>query len=198
MSSNRENMVNPLNTSTKNVIGRENDIYGSCKSVSNYEKIERIGEGTYGDVYCAVNKATKSVVALKRIILHNEKQDGFPLTSLREISALRRSSHPNIVSLLDVVVGGRRDGVFLVFEYCEHDLSSLMRNIKKPFMESEVKRLTMQLLSAVGYLHDHWIIHRDIKLSNLLYNNYGMLKLADFGLCRTFSNPPVAMTHVRS
>jgi serine/threonine protein kinase len=171
-------------------------VFGTCKSVVAYEKIKRIGEGTYGDVYCAVNKITKSVVALKRIILHNEKQDGFPLTSLREISALRRCNHPNIVRLLDVVVGSKRDGVFLVFEYCEHDLSSLMKHVSKPFSEAEVKCLTMQLLSALEFLHENWIIHRDVKLSNLLYDNQGVLKLADFGLARTYSFPPVPMTQV--
>jgi cyclin-dependent kinase 10 len=153
-----------------------------------------LSEGTYGDVYCAIHKKNKSVVALKRILLHNEKQDGFPITSLREIATLRRCKHTNIVNLLDVVVGRKRDGVFLVFEYCEHDLSSLLKCVKNPFSESEVKCLMMQLLSALSYLHDSFIIHRDIKLSNLLYDNQGVLKVADFGLARSFSDPPVLMT----
>lgn len=124
-----------------------------------------------------MHKQNKSVVALKRILLHNEKQDGFPITSLREISVLRRCNHVNIVNLLDVVVGRKRDGIFLVFEYCEHDLSSLLKFVNKPFIESEVKCLMIQLLSALNYLHENFIIHRDIKLSNLLYDNQGMLFL---------------------
>ena len=64
-------------------------------------------------------------VALKRIKMHNENHDGFPLTCLREIKTLRRcAGHENIVSLLDIVVGRNRDAVFLLFEYCEHDLVS--------------------------------------------------------------------------
>ena len=89
--------------------------------------------------------------------------------------------------LLEMAVNRERDGIFLVFEYCEHDLSTLLEHIPKAFSESEVKTLTMQLLSAVAYMHRHWIIHRDIKMSNLLYNNKGELKVADFGLARTFS-----------
>ena len=134
------------------------------------------------------------MVAIKQIILHNEKNDGFPTTSIREIATLRMIDHPNCVKLLDVVVSLSREGVYLVFEYCEHDLSSLLSYVKDPFSESEVKSLAYQLLSAVRYLHEHWIIHRDIKLSNLLYNNKGEIKLADFGLARLYSFPKRNMT----
>eukprot|EP01041_Mallomonas_annulata_P008575 gene8575-17685_t len=167
---------------------------GACRSVSSFQKLNRIGEGTYGMVYRALDRKSNTIVALKRIILHNESKDGFPLTTIREIATLRRIKHPNCVMLLEVAVGRKRDGVFLVFEYCEHDLASLIDNIREPFTESEIKRLILQLLSAVQYLHEHWIIHRDIKLSNLLYNNRGEMKLADFGLARTYSQPLDIMT----
>lgn len=171
------------------------DPYGNCRAVNTFEKINRIGEGTYGTVYRAIDKLTQKMVALKRIIFHGEKNDGFPVTSLREINALRRcSNHPNCVELLDVVVGKSRDSVFLVFEYCEHDLANLVRNFNQPFSESEIKSVILQILSALTFLHQNDIIHRDLKLSNLLYNNRGVLKVADFGLARNYSSSLSQMT----
>lgn len=176
--------------------------YGNCRSVHHFQKIGRIGEGTYGFVYKALDKENNNKpVALKRIILHNEEADGFPLTSIREIRTLRSCDKcPFIVELLDVVVGKSRDAVFLAFEYCEHDLSMIMKRVDHPFRESEVKTLILQLLEAVEFIHSKWIVHRDIKLANLLYTKHGQLKLADFGLARKLSVPaptdltPVVMT----
>jgi serine/threonine protein kinase len=84
------------------------------------------------------------------------------------------------------------NSVYLVFEYVDHDLADLLDNMLQKgqhFTISEVKCLVKQLLEAVSFLHTHWIIHRDIKMSNLLYNNKGELKLADFGLARTYGVP---------
>jgi len=169
--------------------------HGKCPDVSeSYEKLNRIGEGTYGTVYRARDKRTDRVVALKRCILHHEANDGFPLTSVREISILRLLSghHPGIVTLIDVVVSASRSGVFLVFEYCEHDLGQLVDSHfamhgRSPFRESQVKQLGLQLLSALSFLHSRNVVHRDLKLSNLLYNHRGELRLADFGLARRTS-----------
>jgi len=173
-------------------------VHGKCPSVTNYKKVSRIGEGTYGYVYRAIDlnstssaSSTPPFVALKRIKMHNESHDGFPLTCLREIKTLRRcAGHENIVELVDVVVGKNRDAVFLLFEYCENDLAALLKTWKNPFTESQIKCLTQQLLSALEFCHRKWVVHRDIKLSNLLYNSRGQLKLADFGLARTLSFPP--------
>lgn len=98
----------------------EADLYGACRPVRGFQKLNQIGEGAYGTVYRGIDKATGQMVALKRVILHNEKQDGFPLTSLREIRMLKLiGRHPNCVRLEEIAVGRKRDGVFLVFEYCE-------------------------------------------------------------------------------
>jgi serine/threonine protein kinase len=148
----------------------------------------RIGEGTYGIVYKARDKETRQFVALKRCLPHNESSDGFPLTTLREIHSLRIcSAHAHIVHLQEIAVS--TNGVFLVFDYCPHDLARLVdthyqSHHKSPFLESHVKTLLHQLLSALDFMHSRYLFHRDVKLSNLLYSSEGSLKLADFGLSR--------------
>eukprot|EP00299_Pterocystis_sp_00344_P009924 c4323_g1_i1.p1 GENE.c4323_g1_i1~~c4323_g1_i1.p1 ORF type:complete len:294 (+),score=32.49 c4323_g1_i1:228-1109(+) len=121
--------------------------------------------------------------------------EGFPMTVLREIQILKRlKRNENIVNLKEVVVARTRDRVFLCFEYCEHDLATLLDHMNSRFAESEIKCLLQQLLKALCFLHENWIIHRDLKLSNLLLTNEGVLKLADFGLARAFSLPSEAFT----
>ncbi|KAL3793063.1 hypothetical protein HJC23_003071 [Cyclotella cryptica] len=168
--------------------------FGRCTNVSSrYEKLGRIGEGTYGVVYRARDEVTGDIVALKRCLPHHEASDGFPLTTLREITLLRELQHGGeqngIVMLKDVAVSSSRSGVFLIFEYAQHDLATLIDGHYKqhncsPFRESEVKRLMLQLLRALSFLHSRHILHRDVKLSNLLYNHRGELRVADFGLAR--------------
>jgi len=124
--------------------------------------------------------------------VHHEKSDGFPVTSIREIKILKSLKHDNIVKLLEVVVGRIRESVMLVFEYAEHDMSALLETAN--FTESEVKCLSLQMIRAVSYMHHHHVIHRDLKMSNLLYNSRGQLKIADFGLSRKFTEGSSTMT----
>lgn len=74
-------------------------------------------------------------------------------------------------------------------DFIEHDLKSLLTLMPKPFLQSEIKTLLRQLLSAVAHCHKNWILHRDLKTSNLLMNNRGTIKVADFGLARRFGDP---------
>ncbi|KAJ4462015.1 putative Cyclin-dependent kinase 10 [Paratrimastix pyriformis] len=173
---------------TEMAFSTQEDKVGRCRSVDTFTKLGQIGEGTYGIVYRAVDTQNGSIVALKKIRLDREK-DGVPVTSLREIKLLKSIRHPHIVQLKEVVVGHNVDSVYLVYEYCEHDLAGLFEMRGAPFTEADIKCLMVQLLSAISYLHDNWIIHRDLKVSNLLYNNHGYLKLADFGLARFFDDP---------
>lgn len=159
-----------------------------CRSVNCFVKLNCIGEGTYGTVYRARDKETGQIRALKKLRMKKEK-GGFPLTSIREIKILKSINHPNIVNLLEIVVGRKPHSIFLVFEYCEHDLAGLLDRIARSFTEAEIKTIMLQLLQGTEYLHSNFIIHRDLKLSNLLMNNKGVLKMADFGLARLFSNP---------
>ena len=82
-------------------------------------------------------------------------------------------------------------------DFIEHDLKTLLEDMAEPFLPSEIKTVMLQIISATDYLHSHWILHRDLKTSNLLMNNRGEIKLADFGMARyTSSPPPPALTQL--
>ncbi|TRZ15410.1 hypothetical protein HGM15179_011657 [Zosterops borbonicus] len=166
---------------------------GRCRSVKEFEKLNRIGEGTYGIVYRARDTLTDETVALKKVRMDNEK-DGMPISSLREITLLLQLQHPNIVELKEVVVGNHLESIFLVMGYCEQDLASLLENMQTPFSEAQVKCIILQVLKGLQYLHENYIIHRDLKVSNLLMTDKGCVKIADFGLARTYGMPPKPMT----
>lgn len=166
-----------------------------CRSVEEFQCINRIEEGTYGVVYRARDKKTNETVALKRLKMEKEKE-GFPITSLREISTLLKAQHENIVTVKEIVVGSNMDKIYIVMEFVEHDLKSLMETMKQPFLIGEVKCLMQQLLRAVSHLHDNWILHRDLKTSNLLLSHKGILKVGDFGLAREYGSPLKAYTPV--
>ncbi|KAF9584436.1 hypothetical protein BGW38_006453 [Lunasporangiospora selenospora] len=164
-----------------------------CRSVENYEKLNRISEGTYGVVYRARDRVTGEIVALKKLKLDQER-NGFPITSLREIYTLLLAKHPHIVNVREIVVGDKLSQIFIVMDFIEHDLKELMSGMRAPFLQSEVKTLMLQLLSATELLHENWIMHRDLKTSNLLLNNQGEIKVADFGLARRYGEPQGLMT----
>ena len=89
-----------------------------------------------------------------------------------------------------------KTSVFLVMDFLEHDLKTLQEDMLEPFLPSEIKTLLMQLTSAVEYLHGNWIMHRDLKTSNLLMNNRGQMKVADFGMARYYGDPPPKLTQL--
>ncbi|CAI4229132.1 unnamed protein product [Auanema sp. JU1783] len=165
--------------------------------VEKYEIVEQVGEGTYGQVYKARDRSTEERVALKKVRLENEKE-GFPITAVREIKILRQLNHPNIVKLHDIVTDKqttndlRCDKVnfYLVFEYVDHDLTGLLEasanSLIPAFTPDQIAGMFKQLLQGLEYCHSANFLHRDIKCSNILVNNRGELKIADFGLARLY------------
>ncbi|KAJ3357941.1 Cyclin-dependent kinase 10 [Kappamyces sp. JEL0680] len=170
---------------------------GRCISVNEFQKLNRVGEGwaalrlnlrTYGIVYRAKNRQGE-IVALKRIRMDQEEDGavpdltaGFPISSLREISILTSLRHENIVQVFEVGVADGLENVFMIMEYCEQDMAYLMdhvmsQNPANAYKPAEVKCLMQQLLKGVDYLHSHHIVHRDLKLSNILLNAKGILKV---------------------
>eukprot|EP00794_Sanderia_malayensis_P003624 gene3624-4137_t len=151
-----------------------------------YEKIEKIGEGTYGTVYKAKHKDTHEIVALKRVRL-DEDDEGIPSSALREICILKELMHKNIVRVLDVMNGMSK--LTIVFEYCDQDLKKYFDTCQGEIDPLVVKSFMFQLLRGLAYCHRNNILHRDLKPQNLLINKNGELKLADFGLARAFGIP---------
>lgn len=154
--------------------------------MAEYEKVKIIGEGTYGTVFKAKSKNDGKHYALKKVKMANEV-DGFPITSLREIKILQKLNHPNIISLKEVSVGFKQNSVFLVFDYFETDLANLVDTLavkNESLYLSDIKRIMEKLLLAVEYMHRNEIIHRDLKISNVLISKSGEVRVADFGLAR--------------
>ncbi|KAH7914319.1 hypothetical protein BJ138DRAFT_415120 [Hygrophoropsis aurantiaca] len=148
-----------------------------------YAIVSQVGEGTFGKVYKARNTVTNVHVALKRIRMEAER-DGFPVTAMREIKLLQSLRHQNVVRLYEMMVSS--GSVHMVFEYMDHDLTGVLSQTQFSFSEANLKSLCGQMLAGLAYLHHKGVIHRDIKGSNILINNRGELKLADFGLARFY------------
>ncbi|KAL8901090.1 MAG: hypothetical protein Q9207_005377 [Kuettlingeria erythrocarpa] len=166
---------------------------GICASINDYNRLNQLGEGTYGVVFRAQELASSKIVALKQIrVPHEERQNGVPITTLREISILRSLRHENIVNVLEVAVGeSAMDDVYMVMEYCEQDMATLLDELRVEFTMSQVKCLFRQLLLGLEYLHRNDILHRDVKMQNILLTAKGVLKLADFGMARAYSVRPL-------
>jgi serine/threonine protein kinase len=158
-----------------------------------YQKLEKIGEGTYGVVYKAKNRESGAIIALKKIRLEQE-DEGVPSTAIREISLLKELQHPNIVRLQDVVHSENR--LYLVFEYLDQDLKKYMESCDPAGMTASlIKSYMYQMINGLSICHSRRILHRDMKPQNLLIDRNGALKLADFGLARAFGIPVRTYTH---
>mmetsp|Transcript_23287 Transcript_23287/g.46356 ORF Transcript_23287/g.46356 Transcript_23287/m.46356 type:complete len:297 (-) Transcript_23287:4-894(-) len=157
-----------------------------------YQKLEKVGEGTYGVVYKAKDQVTGEIIALKKIRLEAE-DEGIPSTAIREISLLKELQHCNIVRLYDVVHTERK--LTLVFEFLDQDLKKYLDVCDGGLEVPITKSFLYQLLRGVAYCHHHRVLHRDLKPQNLLINREGELKLADFGLARAFGIPVRSYTH---
>ncbi|XP_041348070.1 cyclin-dependent kinase 17-like isoform X2 [Gigantopelta aegis] len=153
--------------------------------IESYTKLDKLGEGTYATVFKGKSRLTDNIVALKEIRLEHE--EGAPCTAIREVSLLRDLKHANVVTLHDIIHTVK--SLTLVFEYLEKDLKQYMDDCGNIMSMNNVKIFLYQLLRGLAYCHARRVLHRDLKPQNLLINERGELKLADFGLARAKSIP---------
>ncbi|XP_015699343.2 probable serine/threonine-protein kinase At1g54610 isoform X2 [Oryza brachyantha] len=152
-----------------------------------FEKLNKIGSGTYSNVYRARDTVSGRIVALKKVRFDNLEPESVKFMA-REILILRKLNHPNVVKLEGLVTSRMSCSLYLVFEYMEHDLAGLAASPDVKFTLPQIKCYVQQLLSGLEHCHNNNVLHRDIKGSNLLLDNNGILKIADFGLA-TFFDP---------
>lgn len=157
-----------------------------CLSESNrYESLERIGEGSFGEVRAGVDKHRGCKVAIKTV--RNTSRDGIPKAIFREMETLRQLCDSRyVVELLDVFVD--ENNIVLVLEYLCSDLGEVITQAKEALPRAVVKGFLKQTLHALSFCHERCVIHRDIKPSNILLTADGTVKLGDFGLARVL--PP--------
>ncbi|XP_078445583.1 putative serine/threonine-protein kinase At1g54610 isoform X1 [Wolffia australiana] len=155
------------------------------RRADSFQKLDKIGQGTYSNVYKARDTLNGKIVALKKVRFDNSERESVRFMA-REILILRRLNHPNVVKLQGLVTSRMSCSLYLVFEYMEHDLAGLAATPGIKFSEPQVKCYLHQLLSGLDHCHGRGVLHRDVKGSNLLLDNDGILKIADFGLASIF------------
>ncbi|KHJ89059.1 kinase domain protein [Oesophagostomum dentatum] len=161
-----------------------------------YEKLGKIGEGSYGVVYKCRNRETGQIVAIKKFV-ETEDDPQIKKIALREIRMLKQLKHPNLVSLLEVFKRNRK--LHLVFEHCDRTVLHDLEKYPNGVPDELTKKITWQLLEALRFCHSHKCIHRDVKPENILMTKNDVVKLADFGFARiikllvgdTVYGPPV-------
>jgi protein kinase len=156
--------------------------------MNRYKVTKTLGDGTYGSVLRAQNKSNGELVAIKK--MKQKYYSWEECMKLREIQALRKLIHPNIVKLKEVI--RENDELFMVFEHLDGNLYEMMKARTKPFEESKVRNIMFQTFQSLHHMHKAGYFHRDMKPENLLFSNHGdTIKLADFGLAREIrARPP--------
>lgn len=157
-----------------------------AKSAESYKMIDKVGQGTYSNVYKALDRDTGDIVALKKVRFNTSQPESIKFMA-REITILQRLDHPNVVKLKGLATSRMQYSIYLVFDFMPTDLSRIISRPGERLTEPQVKCYMHQLLSGLQHCHDRGILHRDIKGSNLLIDKNGMLQIADFGLANYYS-----------
>lgn len=142
-----------------------------------------LGRGAFGKVNLGMQKLTRKLVAIKSINQEYLTDDKQRMKIMHEVGILLRLRHPSVVKLYETFETKRH--IMLVMELCAGgDLLNFVRKRKK-CEESLAKILFKQIIEGIGYIHSKSILHRDIKLDNILLDGKGLVKIADFGVSKT-------------
>uniref|UniRef100_A0A671QTA3 non-specific serine/threonine protein kinase n=1 Tax=Sinocyclocheilus anshuiensis TaxID=1608454 RepID=A0A671QTA3_9TELE len=143
-----------------------------------WETMGELGDGAFGKVYKAQNQTTGVLAAVKVIEVRSEEQLDDYIT---EIDILASCRHTNIISLMDAIFF--EGWLWILIEYCPGGaLDDIMLELERGLTEQQISEVCCQSLQALSYLHQHHIIHRDLKAGNILLTMDGQVKLADFGV----------------
>ncbi|CAB3243883.1 unnamed protein product [Arctia plantaginis] len=157
-----------------------------------FDIVRKLGQGTYGKVQLGINKKTGQEVAIKTIKKCKIESEADLIRIRREVQIMSSVRHPNIVHIYEVFENSEK--MILVMEYCSGGELYDYLSQKKVLQEDEAKRLFRQIATAVYYCHIHKICHRDLKLENVLLDDTGSAKIADFGLSNVFKETSLLST----
>ncbi|XP_066997071.2 uncharacterized protein Nuak [Anabrus simplex] len=149
-----------------------------------FDIIRKLGQGTYGKVQLGINKETGQEVAIKTIKKAKIETEADLVRIRREIQIMSSVQHPNIIHIYEVFEN--REKMVLVMEYAAGGELYDYLSERKVLSEQEARRIFRQIATAVYYCHKHKICHRDLKLENILLDEHGSAKIADFGLSNVF------------
>ncbi|CAG9115447.1 unnamed protein product [Plutella xylostella] len=163
-----------------------------CYKFRRFDIVRKLGQGTYGKVQLGINKKTGQEVAIKTIKKCKIESEADLVRIRREVQIMSSVRHPNIVHIYEVFENSEK--MILVMEYCSGGELYDYLSQKKVLQEDEARRLFRQIATAVYYCHIHKICHRDLKLENVLLDETGSAKIADFGLSNVFKETALLAT----
>lgn len=147
---------------------------------SKYEVLEVVGEGAFGIVMKCRNKETNEIVAIKKF--KGIEEEIVQKSMIRELQALKRLKHENIVQLKDCFK--KKNQLYLAIEFLPKNLLKLLEDNKNGLDQCLIMKIMFQLAKALIYMHNNDFIHRDIKPENILLSEDNNVKLCDFGFAR--------------
>ncbi|ORY16210.1 serine/threonine-protein kinase crk1 [Clohesyomyces aquaticus] len=193
---NSSNVQPPTAASTPGDTGRDMAEQMNDEVRKQFKTGAKLGEGTYAIVYSGHYKSDpSSLVAIKKIKVNQDYKDGIAMDAIREIKFLSELDHPNIIKL-HAVFSTKDQNISLVLEHLPlGDIETLWKTHSISYSPADIKAWANMLAQAVWFCHENYVLHRDIKGNNLLIAADGTVKLADFGLARSFADPGRPMTY---